>query len=162
MTDAWTIGSTVATAAATLVALGVAVRDGRARAAERADRDAAQARLLITRARGGTVYVDNYSDQPFLEVWWITADAVGPASEVTPVRYAGQERRYIRPLPAKGSSTIGLSEQVWDGHSGPSPRNSTVRATIHYLDAAGLWWSRTGGEQPVRLLNGRGEPLDPP
>ncbi|NEA46028.1 hypothetical protein [Streptomyces sp. SID10815] len=161
MTDAWTIGSTVATAAAALVALGVAVNEGRTRVRERADRDAAQARLLLIRARGGTAHVDNYTDQLFLEVRWISADAVKPGSPAVPVRYAAGERRYIRPLPAQGSSAIGLAEQTWDGHSGPAPRDFTVRATVHYLDAAGLWWSRTGNEQPVRLLDGHGEPQDP-
>ncbi|MEV7130160.1 hypothetical protein [Streptomyces sp. NPDC093260] len=161
MTDAWTIGSTVATAAATLVALGVAVNESRTRVRERADRDAAQARLLLTRARGETAYVDNYSDQPFLEVWWISADAVKPGSPAVPVRYASGERRYIRPLPARGSSLIRLAEHTWDGHSGPAPRDFTVRATVHYLDASGLWWSRTGNEQPVRLLTSHGEPRDP-
>ncbi|MEU0783266.1 hypothetical protein ABZ341_17045 [Streptomyces sp. NPDC006173] len=165
MTDNWTIASTVATAGATIVALWVALREGINRRAERRDAEETQARLLVIRIERDEqgVAVHNYSAEPFLEVRWFDAGAkVAASGQTAVVRFDENARRIIRPLGAHAHWDIPLAQFGWGDDERPesaAPHGSELWGTVHYLDANGLWWSRTGNDRPVRLLHGPGEPV---
>ncbi|MEU3774101.1 hypothetical protein AB0F11_13005 [Streptomyces sp. NPDC032472] len=73
MTDWWTTGTSIASAAATVgavgVALWVAIRDGEQRTAEKRDAEAAQARLILSRRDSEAVLIiHNNSQLPVIDV----------------------------------------------------------------------------------------------
>lgn len=157
MADAWTVASTVATAAAVVVALGVALNEGRARAAERRDQAAAQARLVTVVLRGDEVFVNNHSQAPILEL------RPGHAVETTP---AGTNRALIMQYSAPYNdlramppgSYIGFRLAYQDsGAPWSHLEGAGACATVFFLDAAGLWWERSSVGQPVRLLGAPGQ-----
>lgn len=164
MTDIWTIASTIVTTVATGVALWVAVSDRHTRTLERRDALKAQSRLL-------TVYVNeddteaavcNYSTEPIREVRWYDAGSRGEDGGIASVvRFQDGQRRERRHLAPGEEFRVPLALAGWDEllPESAAPAGSTIWVTVHYLDANGFWWSRTGDEQPVRLYDGPGEPL---
>lgn len=163
MTDNWTIASTIVTTVATGVALWVAVRDGHIRTIERRDALKAQARLLSVYVNedDSEAIVHNYSSEPIREIRWYDAGARGAGGEPATVRFQDGERRERRHLAPGEDFRVPLLLVNWDEllPASPAPAGSTIWVTVHYLDAHGFWWSRTGDEQPVRLYDGPGEPL---
>lgn len=167
---AWAqFGAAIATSAAVIVALGVAIRDGRMARSERRDREAAQARnvfvstelsfTLAAVASHGTVVCDlvltNWSDSTLLSVdpvdvflpdrperqQWSDALMGDSASDQSP-----HDR--VRPT---GEWRAKVSLLVED--SGALAVGDSVRpsVTFRYTDAAGLVWERTDNDQPYRV-----------
>ncbi|QFZ73992.1 hypothetical protein GFH48_12710 [Streptomyces fagopyri] len=164
MTDNWTIGSTVVTAVATGVALWVAGRGEYIRAAERRDERQAQARLLSVYVNEGDTeaVVRNYSNEPIREIRWYDAGARNSdGGTAAVVRFQDGERRERGHLPPGESFTVPLARFGWGDElpESAAPAGSTIWVTVHYMDAHGFWWSRTGDRQPVPLHDGPGEPL---
>lgn len=143
---------TAATVAAVVVALWIAVRDGRRARAEQADRDARQARLITfevyrrgDRWRVGTA---NQSTAPIFEV---------TVTEVTCGNHVG----HVEAVPGSPAqlATVLAGDRVEQTilfayqKSRPDPQLSgPCQVTATFLDAAGLRWCRTGSDPPRRIV----------
>jgi len=165
MADWLSAGSAITTVGATGVALWVAVREGmarnadlRERDAERRDQEAAQARLVTCEATRLDLdaHIVNHSAAPVFDVRVIRAEATSPEGDPVAPAFKPDARRSFQVLGGGKEARTGLSHQVWGhGDVGFVPHGSTnIRLTIQFLDAAGLWWERTGAEQPRRLMGG--------
>ncbi|MCP3803918.1 hypothetical protein NLX83_32085 [Allokutzneria sp. A3M-2-11 16] len=140
-----------ATTAAVVAALWIAGRDARVREAERADRDKAQARLLVVvmanRGQFVTVRVENHSAAPLFDVTLTHVEPAlgwrfGPSTVQRPsqdILKAGEHfQRNIELLGGNGEP-----QRVPDlGYS----------FTFEFVDSAGLRWSRRDDAEPQRVL----------
>jgi hypothetical protein len=167
MTDWWSDSaawaSAIGTIAATSTALVVALRawrdteaERKARDAERADRDAAQARLIVVSSpNGASIEVSNFSTAPILHVevqhvWRMSSDATRPVEQYQARLRGGDSRKVWTVLAPQESKTVDIVSQDSNG----IPRGNYA-LTIRFTDAAGLDWERTGNDPPRRLINGR-------
>ncbi|WP_461011422.1 hypothetical protein [Streptomyces capparidis] len=170
MSDFWEAAGAIATTAATGVALWLAVHEVRMRRKDEADRAAAQARLVVPAIEGTRGEVFNHSSEPLLELRIIRADADVDGQPVA-VRWSEDGQRVFRNVAAGEQRHCELRVQSWGSLLDPehgletgidigiAPFNATHhRLTIHYLDAAGLWWQRVGLQPPERIL---GDPAQP-
>ncbi|AXE27881.1 hypothetical protein C0216_30655 (plasmid) [Streptomyces globosus] len=170
MSEFWDAASAVATTAATGVALWLAVHEVQMRRKDETDRQAAQARLVVSAIEGTRGEVVNHSSEPLLELRIIRADADVDGRPVA-VRWAEDAQRIFRNVSAGEERHLELRVQGWGPlihpelsyevgtDEGVAPFNaSNHRLTIQFLDAAGLWWQRVGLEPPTRVL---GEPAQP-
>lgn len=170
MSEFWDAASAVATTAATGVALWLAVHEVQMRRKDETDRQAAQARLVVSAIEGTRGEVVNHSSEPLLELRIIRADADVDGGPVA-VRWAEDAQRIFRNVSAGEERHLELLVQGWGPlfhpelsyevgtDEGVAPFNATNhRLTIQFLDAAGLWWQRVGLEPPTRVL---GEPAQP-
>jgi hypothetical protein len=154
------------TAAAVIVALVLAAREGRwrradeaERAAERADRDAAQARLVTVEPKYGDVHdphdveivltVLNGSTLPIFDVKIVdvrNGDARDLRWTADPLsRYEGQPlEAYV--LPAAETYRLPIA------FINPQDRGGRDRVTVEFTDAAGLRWRRQDNEAPQRVI----------
>lgn len=137
------IAGTVGTFAAVAVALWVATRDGRRLRAERSDREAGQARLVIANVHreGGRWWVrtTNHSTAPVFGVEVVEVRHEGGVSAVEAVRGSPA---VLDVLAAGQSRDRAIA-------TGGEPSGIVV---LRYLDAAGLRWHREGTAQPQRIL----------
>jgi len=157
--DWWMVGLTAAAAIGTItavvVALGIALHDGRRRDAERRDAQAAQARLVHAgelqpeaQPSGDVSHplvafpVHNDSDGTVLDLTgalYVSADG-GPLQRV---QYDPQPRQLRRLAPHSTGklifSPIAMAHVRYD-------------VQVEFTDAAGLRWHRRGTAQPVRVL----------
>ncbi|MFC4464648.1 hypothetical protein ACFPH6_08775 [Streptomyces xiangluensis] len=162
MTDWWSVGSSIAGAAATFaatgVALWVAVRDGRQRDAERRDQEAAQARLVtFTGISDGRLLITNHSLLPISRLL-VTAKVQEADGEW---KFLAVRSRATVPWPGGelgpgGRVTLPVSHRMVEPGGtlvfSPLQNGESVRVTMQLLDAQGLWWERTNDQEPVRLL----------
>lgn len=157
MTDWWADSaawaSAVGTIGATVTALTVAWRGWRDAAAERADRDAAQARqVVVTAISGTTMQVTNFSAAPILyvqakHVWLMSMN--GQPLDKYQARLQGADPRGVRVvLSPQESVKVDISTQT-----GAPPPPGGYALTLRFTDAAGLDWERTGNDPPRRLIN---------
>jgi hypothetical protein len=169
MTEWLSAVSAIATVGATGVALWVVVHEGksrnadlRVRDAERRDQEAAQARLITSEAKrlDRDAHINNHSAAPVFDVRVIRAEATSAEGGPVAPAFMPDARRTFPVLGAGKEARTGLSHTVWGhGDVGVVPHGSThVRLTIQFLDASGLWWERTGAEQPRRLVDGPSAP----
>ncbi|AWI32780.1 hypothetical protein [Streptomyces tirandamycinicus] len=174
MTDWWATGTSIAGAAATVgavgVALWVAIREGRQRDAERRDAEAGQARLVTCRmqlgkigSRRGSCVIHNFSRHAVVDIELCSVTAVDPATgeRWTTAETAGR-RTWAEgePLGPGLSYEFDLLNWVQEGSTEPKddwmPRGGWHTARIKFVyrftDAAGLRWERRNDEPPVRVL----------
>lgn len=140
----------VATTAAVIVALWVAIGDSRRREAERKEQQAAQARLITVErtedATGGAFYVKvtNHSASP---VFAVVVEAVHVTPDPLRVRFFGK-RSWPR-LDAGKSVGAKAATFKMDGTALANVTGrSVVAADISFVDSAGLRWRRWGGTPP--------------
>lgn len=166
MTDLWAVSGTVATAGATLVALWVALRDGRLRDKERRDSEAAQARLVTVNfeesRKSVEAAIQNLSTQPVLDPIFVSVALIdhegvrwvlcADDTPEFPVRFG-------KVLEPSHSVVIAFQRLRAEGDADavPIPRHIKddgyrIDMTIQYMDAQGLWWERRNLGQPRRLL----------
>lgn len=150
---------TVATLAAVVVALWIALRDGRRARDEQADRDARQARLVTfevyrrgDRWRVGTT---NQSTAPIFEV---TVTKVTGTDHVGYVEAVPGSPAQLTVVPAGGKveQTIKFADPESSPGSDSTSTNGvswSYQVSANFLDAAGLRWSRTGSDPPRRILS---------
>jgi hypothetical protein len=147
---AW--ATAVGTISATVTALYIASRGWREAAAEREDRDAAQARrVTVDDNQEGSYKITNFSDAPILNVGVRSAIRVKygwlpdnpPEFIETRLRGASSgERRVLGP-----GETLTI-DALSENHSG-------IKLTIRFTDANGLDWKRTSSGRPVRSVERR-------
>lgn len=163
----------IATAAAVIVALSLAIRERRwrradqtAAAAERNDRDAAQARLVSINVepmeygydpRGTTdvVTVLNGSGEPIHEVSIAEVSNPGAPPESwdydlsTPL--SDMFTTEPRVIPAGEKFTLPI--QFQGEHGGLVVSFEPTSVTIQFTDSRGLRWRRTDSNAPVRIID---------
>ncbi|MGW7450174.1 hypothetical protein [Streptomyces sp. NPDC054787] len=174
MSDFWDAASAIATTAATGVALWFGWHEVKMRNKEETDRQAAQARLVVSVIDGNRGEVVNHSSEPLLELRIIRADADVDGQSVA-VRWSEDDRRIFRNVSAGQVHHLELLEQGWGplldpvhGYEvgtdqGIAPLNATNhRLTIQFMDVAGLRWQRVGLQPPTRLLHELADPASNP
>ncbi|WP_336054312.1 hypothetical protein [Streptomyces sp. CA2R101] len=172
MSEFWDATSAIGTVGATIVALSLAVHEGRVRRRDEWDRQAAQARLVVSTIPGTSATVVNHSETPLLQLRVLRVDADDPTGPVA-VRWSDDspDKRVFDNVAGGKSCSAELRVQGWGPKFHPvhgyevgtdegiTPSDATnLRLTIQFLDAAGLWWQRVGLQPPTRLL---GEPAEP-
>ena len=160
--------SAISTSAATIAALGLAVWEIRRAAAERRDREAAQARrvTITVPRRSRSVDITNYSDQPVHQPQIVSMGDPPPR-----VRLGGFERASDKSSSTAASSSTteyaevlppGKTHRVLfdylDADGQPTDGSAVAKhvdaenVTIAFTDTSGLRWRRTGSGEPIRLL----------
>jgi hypothetical protein len=134
----------VGTLAAVVVALWVALRDGRQLRAEQSDRAAGQARLIIADVHRESgrwwVRTTNHSAAPVFEV------------EVVEVRHGGGVSMVESVAGAPAVLDKLAAGQTRDRAITPGGDPSSGIVVLCYRDAAGLRWRREGTGKPERIL----------
>ncbi|MFJ9080674.1 ATP-dependent nuclease [Streptomyces sp. NPDC102278] len=103
--------------------------------------------------------VTNGSSQPLPEVRIIRATAMYEGKLIPGSLWAEGETTIGSELAPGDTFTVQLGKMVWVEHEGFFPREATeLSLTVHFRDAAGLWWEREGRKPPTRLINGPSEP----
>ncbi|MFD3467140.1 AAA family ATPase [Streptomyces sp. NPDC058682] len=123
------------------------------------DRAAAQALQVGSELRETEAVVTNSSHRVLTEVRVIRATAVHRGDPIRGSLWA-EDADTVRADLAPGETfTVALGKMVWEEHEGFFPSAATGKAlTVHFRDAAGLWWERKGDAQPTRLVKGPSEP----
>jgi hypothetical protein len=147
------------TLAAVVVALWITVRDGRRIRAEQADRDDRQARLVTFEVyRRGDRWRVGTTNQSMAPIFEVTVTAVARGERVGHIEAVPGSPARLTLVPAGGrvEQTITFAEP----EPPPIPDVTTTdeminsyQVTAHFLDAAGLRWSRTGSDPPQRILS---------
>ncbi|MEE1813515.1 hypothetical protein PUR59_00420 [Streptomyces sp. SP18ES09] len=157
----WDQVSAWGTLGAVIVALFVAVNEGRRRRLDKEDADAGQARLVtvhrhghgfvITNRSGGPIFTPEMEKAEIIEsgaVIWESGPHRSSQMRDLDVLGPGEERiMRLNGYHAPGNSSIEI-----DDH--PSP-DSTRRCTFTFTDAQGLRWRRVNHHQPKRVLDER-------
>ncbi|MFD9419492.1 hypothetical protein ACFWC9_32970 [Streptomyces goshikiensis] len=175
MSDLWDAASAIATTGATGVALWFGWYEVKMRRKEEADREAAQARLVVPVIDGNRGEVVNHSSEPLLELRIIRADADQPNGNPVAVRWSEEDPRIFRNVSAGQTHPLELLEQGWGPYIDPvngyevekdegiAPFNATNhRLTIQFMDAAGLRWQRVGLRPPTKILGEFSDPAPNP
>ena len=147
MTDWWADSAGWATAlgtiGATVTALTLAWRTRQDAAAERADRDAAQARQVVLRDLPGTsMRITNFSVAPILyvqvqHIWLMDMDSLRPVEQLLGQLQGGDPRGVCIVLPPQESVIVDVITQT----GAPAPGGGYA-LTIRFTDSAGLDWER--------------------
>ncbi|MEU0514332.1 hypothetical protein [Amycolatopsis sp. NPDC006125] len=156
---------------AVVVALGIAIRDGRVRADERADQVKAQARTVTVDVRKlksdrwhyhwTSVVVENHGTLPITEItltrlvvktngrevaWELKIDSKGYTSKALPHRLA-------KVLGPGEQGEYGSLRELVDGPEVRFIQPEEAYAEVTFVDAAGLRWSRTTeNREPQRVI----------
>jgi hypothetical protein len=175
MSDFWDAASAIATTGATAVALWFGWHEVKMRRKDEADRQAAQARLVVPVIDGTRGEVVNHSSEPLLELRIIRADADQPNGHPVAVRWSDEGPRIFRNVSAGQTHHLELREQGWGplpdpvhGYEvgmdeGSAPFNAiNHRLTIQFMDAAGLRWQRVGLQPLTRILGEFSNPAPNP
>lgn len=152
------VAGAAATLAAVVVALWIAVRDGRRVRVEQADRDASQARLITFEVcRGGDgwrVRTTNQSMAPIFDVTMTVVTCGDRVGHVEPGPGSPKKLPMISPDGKKVEQPIKFADR--ESHSRLDFNSIDIgscQVTANFLDAAGLRWSRTGSDPPRRILS---------
>ncbi len=123
------------------------------------DRAVAQALRVNSELAESEASVTNASDQILTEVRVIRATAMYAGKPIPGSLWAEGAATTGTDLAPGDTFTVKLGKMVWVEHEGFFPREATELAlTVHFRDAAGLWWERDGLALPTRLLNGPSQP----
>ncbi|WP_410587208.1 hypothetical protein [Amycolatopsis sp. lyj-23] len=158
--------------AAVVVALGIAIRDGRMRDKERRDAEKAQARTVTAEVRQlprerwnafvspFAVTITNHGNLPITQVALITVICIidGRAHLKWQIKnahdeHADQTSYFVDTVigPGENSSAAVLSFADADRDSKIEPRSSIIE--IEFVDAQGLRWRKTNNGEPIRVIN---------
>lgn len=165
-TDVFAAWGQVAGAAGTLlavvVALWIAIRDGRYRDAERRDNEMAHARV-VSGARASdpphlTVSYTNYGTFPVTSVR--LTDIFGRFKETSSTGWSvnGSDEPYVLGAIGPGQTVTTPPISVsWPEGTEVDETVALYYPTIVFVDAGGRWWERTAHDQPRRLLSSPGK-----
>ncbi|WP_344017980.1 hypothetical protein [Pseudonocardia kongjuensis] len=163
-------GGAVATAAAVIVALWLAIRERRWRradlvavAAERDDRDAAQARLITvacdfrdTLTGSVSVTVRNESASPVFDVRIKKVESDDPDVVSWDYDFGQMDELYdVAPTVLSASAEIRAVAWYHDGTGTPIRTFADDHATVQFTDSNGLRWTRRDTAAPVRLIDSK-------
>ncbi|USQ89880.1 hypothetical protein NFX46_40040 (plasmid) [Streptomyces phaeoluteigriseus] len=146
--DWWTIGTNIcvatATFAAVVVALWVAIRDGRRQDKDRLERESSQAKLVTCDAQNfPRVVITNHSGLPVLDVRLVKLE-IGLARRFWYVEGSsgtlGAETSWVWVAPQDLVSDLDLEIYLVSGFK--------PTMTIRITDASGSQWFREGSNQP--------------
>ncbi|MEU1983273.1 hypothetical protein [Nocardia sp. NPDC019395] len=143
----------VGTVSAVAVALGIAIRDGRAIRAERNDQLAAQARSVVSSVpTPEVVTISNHSKEPILAAQITTLTAILQRPDGATDQYGGGADPDLNGVIAPGNT---WETSIWlvsiDGNNlmRPTPTDSWhVSVTFRVLDSDGWWWQRVDNNAP--------------
>ncbi|GGU57716.1 hypothetical protein GCM10010178_57550 [Lentzea flava] len=146
---------------AVVVAIWIAIRDGRYRDAERRDNEAMHARLVSgSRASNPphlTISYSNYGNCPVTSVRVV--DVVGRFGETHSSGWSidGSSEPYVLGAigPGQTVTTPPISVTWPEGHQ-VDETAALYYPTIVFFDANGRWWERRAHDQPRRLLSSPG------
>lgn len=146
--------SAIATAAATLVALGIAVMDQWRRRQEQRDTEVAQARLVHAVQAGPNLRLFNDSPYPIYDARFVR---IRRDNDGLPIGVPSED--VDRLLPGEEIDTR-LTFGRWDGSgvTGPARSGDVVSGAVQFMDASGLFWERDLGDReasPRRILGTR-------
>jgi hypothetical protein len=164
-TDVFAAWGQVVGAAGTLlavvVAMWIAIRDGRYRDAERRDNEAAHARLGSgSRASDPprlTVSYTNYGSFPVTSVRLI--DVFGRFKETHSTGWSvdGSAEPYVLGAIGPGQTvTTPPISVAWPDGTEIDKTAALYYPTVVFVDTNGRWWERTAHDQPRRLLSSPG------
>jgi hypothetical protein len=147
---------------AVLVALWIAIRDGRYRDAERRDNEAAHARLLFgSRASNPprlTVSYTNYGTFPVTSVRIVEVYGRFAETRSTGWSIDGSSEPYVLGSIGPGQTVTTPPITVnWPAETEADETTALYYPTIVFVDTNGRWWERTAHDQPRRLLNSPGK-----
>jgi len=147
---------------AVIVAIWIAIRDGRYRDAERRDNEAAHARLLSAfRAADPprlSVGFRNYGACPLTSVRMI--DIVGRFGDVRSVGWSinGSAEPYVLAAIGPGETvTTPPISITWPAGTQVDETVALYYPTVVFVDTNGRWWQRRAHDPPQRLLATPGE-----
>ncbi|RAS65122.1 hypothetical protein C8D87_105617 [Lentzea atacamensis] len=143
---------------AVIVAIWIAVRDGRYRDAERRDNEAMHARL-VSGARASnppslTISYSNYGSCPVTSVRVV--DVAGRFGETRSTGWSigGSAEPYVLGAIAPGQTvTTPPISVTWPEGQDVDETAALYYPTIVFFDTNGRWWERRGHDQPRRLLS---------
>jgi hypothetical protein len=147
---------------AVVVAMWIAIRDGRYRDAERRDNELAHARV-VSAARASdpprlTVSYTNYGTFPVTSVR--LTDIVGRFKEATSTGWSisGSDEPYVLGAISPGQTVTTPPITVdWPEETEVDEKAALYYPTIVFVDTNGRWWERTAHDQPQRLLSSPGK-----
>jgi len=147
---------------AVVVALWIAIRDGRYRDAERRDNEAAHARL-VSGARASDpprlkVSFTNYGTFPVTSVRLV--DIFGRFADTRSTGWSvnGSAEPYVLAAIAPGQTvTTPPITITWPAGTDVDETAALYYPTVVFIDTNGRWWQRTAHDQPQRLLGSPGE-----
>lgn len=142
---------------AVIVAIWIAIRDGRYRDAERRDNEAVHARLVSGHRASNppnlTLAYTNFGSCPVTSVR--LTELHGRFGDVHSAGWAirGSSDTYVLGAIAPGQTvTTPPISVTWPDGSEVNQTTALYYPTIVFYDANGRWWERTAHEQPRRLL----------
>ncbi|OLF14329.1 hypothetical protein BLA60_04150 [Actinophytocola xinjiangensis] len=149
---------------AVVVALWIAVRDGRYRDAERRDNEAAHARF-VSGARTSdpprlTLSYTNYGSLPVTSVRLIAVSGRFGTTRSTDWSIGGSAEPYVLGAIAPGQTATTPPIAIhWPADADVDEATALYYPTVVFVDPNGRWWERTAHDQPRRLLSAPTEVL---
>jgi hypothetical protein len=147
---------------AVVVAMWIAIRDGRYRDAERRDNEMAHARV-VSAARASdpphlTVSYTNYGVFPVTSVR--LTDIVGRFKDASSTGWSisGSDEPYVLGAIGPGQTVTTPPITInWPEETEVDKKAALYYPTIVFVDTNGRWWERTAHDQPRRLLSSPGK-----
>jgi hypothetical protein len=149
---------------AVVVALWIAIRDGRYRDAERRDNEAVHARFLSgARATDPPHLTLNYTNYGSLPVTSVRLTAmVGRFGQTRTTGWSigGSDEPFVLGAIAPGQTVTTPPISVsWPEDAEVDEATALYFPTVVFVDTNGRWWERTAHDQPRRLLSAPAEIL---
>lgn len=143
---------------AVVVAMWIAIRDGRYRDAERRDNEAAHARF-VSCARASdpprlTVSYTNYGNLPVTSVRLVEMFGRFRQTRSTGWSIGGSAEPYVLGAIAPGQTVTTPPISVrWPEDTEVDEATALYYPTVVFVDTNGRWWQRTAHDLPRRLLS---------
>ena len=156
----WDKVSAWGTLGAVIVALFVAINEGRRRRLDKEDSDAGQARLITAHKHAHGYVISNHSLAPILALkivkveviedglvaWELGTGEEGEDGAILEVMAPGATKySELREFRRPGSSEVVVARRL--------ASDDTLRCTFAFTDAQGLRWKRVDQKQPERVLD---------
>lgn len=156
------VAGAVGTLLAVVVALWIAIRDGRYRDKERRDTEMAHARLVFgSRASNPPHLTLSYTNHGSFPVTSVRLTGVlGCYKEVRSTGWTidGSSEPYVLAAIAPGqTATTPPITVMWPEGVDVDETAALYYPTIVFVDTNGRWWERTAHDQPQRLLSSPGK-----
>lgn len=152
--------SAIGTVGAVVIALFVAINEGRRRRLDKEDSDAGQARLITVHRHPQGYVITNHSMAPILSLKIVNVEVIedgvaaweagsgddsdqSPSHDVVP---PGEHKLFgVVNFRRPGTTEVNLQRRL--------DRDDVLRCTFAFTDAQGLRWKRQHQKQPERVLD---------